>query len=55
MERAIGSVDVGFRGELGTGEINVDNDIYVITMPTEWVRLSRRRMSNERRRWFRME
>ena len=28
-------------------------DIYVITVPWEWVRLSRARMSNERRRWFR--
>lgn len=27
----------------------------MITVPWEWVRLSRERMSNERRRWFRTE
>lgn len=27
-------------------------DIHVITVPMEWVRLSRERKSNEMRRWF---
>lgn len=30
-------------------------DIYMITAPWELGRLSRERLSNERRRWFRME